>query len=221
MRRFLRENLGWKLLSLAISVGLWYALVEEPRYAVSVSAPLEFSHVPPELEIDITRPARITLELQGPAAQLGQRELNDVAVIVSLASVEKPCERTFTLSDGNVKLPSGVRLVRAVPSQIRLRFERRVSREVPVRLRLAAPPPAGFVIRTETILPSTLRIIGPESRVNLVEFAETDAVELAPTEGTQEFRVNVFVPESQVRFESAPEAIVRIVLARNDGGESR
>jgi len=32
MRRLLLENLGWKLLSLALAVILWIVVVGEPRY---------------------------------------------------------------------------------------------------------------------------------------------------------------------------------------------
>ena len=41
-------------------------------------------------------------------------------------------------------LPQGVTFLRSVPSQLRVRFARLMSREVPVNPRIYAPPPAGY-----------------------------------------------------------------------------
>jgi len=41
-------------------------------------------------------------------------------------------ERTFPIGDDNVKLVRGVHLVRAIPADVRLRFERRAERTVRV-----------------------------------------------------------------------------------------
>ena len=48
-----------------------------------------------------------------------------------MSSVQ-PGERTFTIGDGNVRLARGVHLVRAIPSEVRLDFERHAEREVKV-----------------------------------------------------------------------------------------
>ena len=214
MRRLLREHIGWKLLSLAIAAALWYAVVGEPRYAASVSAPLEFSNVPRDLEISSEKPETISLELEGPASQLDQQDLAGVIVVLDLGSIVKPCEQAFTLSADNAKLPAGVRLIRAVPSQIRLRFERRLVREVPVRVHSTGPGSTGREARGLSVVPPRLRIVGPESLVNEVKYAETDVIDLTGVTGEQEFRVGVFVEDPQVRFESAPQVTVKVGPAR-------
>lgn len=216
MRRFLRENIGWKLLSLAIAAVLWYAVVGEPRYVASVSAPLEFSNVPRDLEISSEKPDTISLELEGPAGQLDQQDLAGVVVVLDLGSIVRPCEQAFTLGAGSAKLPSGVKLIRAVPSQVRLRFERRLTREVPVRVRTTGPGSTGREARST---PLRLRIVGPESLVDEVKYAETDVIDLTGVTGEQEFRVGVFVDDPQVRFESAPQVTVKVGPARGGFAE--
>jgi YbbR domain-containing protein len=211
MKRFLREHIGWKLLSLAIAAVLWYVVVGEPRYVASVSAPLEFSNVPRGLEISSEKPDTISLELEGPSGQLDQQDLAGVIVVLDLGSIVKPGEQAFTLGAGSARLPAGVRLIRAVPSQIRLKFERRVTREVPVRVHTAGPGSTGREARS---IPPTLRIVGPESLVNAVQYAETDSIDLTGVTGAKEFRVGVFVNDPQVRFESAPQVTVKVGPAK-------
>jgi YbbR domain-containing protein len=214
MRRFLRENIGWKLLSLAIAVVLWYSVVGEPRYVASVSAPLEFSNVPRDLEISSEKPDTISLELEGPAGQLDQQDLAGVIMVLDLGSIVRPCERAFTLGAGSAKLPSGVRLIRAVPAQIRLRFESRLTREVPVRVRSTGSGNGGREAHRLSVTPLKLRIVGPETLVNAVQYAETDVIDLSGVTGEKEFRVGVFVEDPQVRFESTPQVTVKVGPAR-------
>jgi hypothetical protein len=59
-----------------------------------------------------------------------------------------------------------------------------------------------------------LRIVGPESLVNEVKYAETDVIDLTGVTGEKEFRVGVFVEDPQVRFESAPQVTVKVGPAR-------
>lgn len=221
MRRFLRENIGWKLLSLAIAAVLWYVVVGEPRYAASVSAPLEFSNVPRGLEISSEKPDTISMELEGPAGQLDQQDLAGVIMVLDLGSIVKPCEQAFTLGAGNAKLPAGVRLIRAVPSQIRLRFERRVIREVPVRVRFSGTGSDGHEAGARSVVPPKLRIVGPESRVKEVEYAETDVIDLTGVTGEKAFRVGVFVADPQVRFESTSQVTVKVGPAKGRLSEGR
>jgi YbbR domain-containing protein len=137
MRRLLRENLGWKLLSLAIAIVLWLVVVGKPSY-----------------------------------------------------------------------------IARAIPSQVRLRLERRASREVPVHVRFSGFPPAGYQMMDRQVRPSTVAITGPESRVSQVEYAETDSVSLAGVVGEREFRVRAFIVDPQVSLESSPEVAVKVLVEK-------
>jgi YbbR domain-containing protein len=211
MRRFLRENIGWKLLSLAVAAVLWYVVVGEPRYVASVAAPLEYTNVPRDLEISSEKPDTISLEMEGPAGQLDQQDLASVVMVLDLGSIQKPSEQVFTLGAGSAKLPAGVRLIRAVPSQVRLRFERRLTLEVPVRVRSTGP---GHETRSLSVTPPRLKIVGPESLVKQVEYAETDAIDLTGVRGEKAFRVGVFVADPQVRFDSASQVTVKVGPAK-------
>jgi YbbR domain-containing protein len=212
MRRVLVSNLGWKLLSLALAVLLWLTFASAPEVATSLAVPVEFQHIPADLEIVSNLPERVQLQVQGVASKLDALDLSAVSVVLNLSEIRAPGQRTFTLDSHNVRLPLGVRLIRAVPGQLRVEFERRASAEVPVRVRFSQPPPPGFHVSHFQVQPAKLVILGPESRVRQVEHAETDPIELDPKAGQQEHRVDAFVREPQVRFATPPLVRVRVLL---------
>jgi YbbR domain-containing protein len=218
MMRRLANNLQWKLLSLMLAVGLWLAVVREPELVTSQSVPIFFKNLPKELETGAEAPDRVHVEIRGPAGKLTPASLADTAVLIDLSAVESPGERTFTVSEPSLNLPSGVAFIRAVPSQLRLRFERVLSKEVPVQMRMAAPPPAGYRIAQQELNPGRLKIAGPENRVRLIEAAQTDPIDLSGVLGRTEFRVQAYVTDAQVRFEGASMVTVRVSVEKINSG---
>jgi YbbR domain-containing protein len=217
MRRLILENIWWKLASLALSVALWLTIINEPELVTSAAVPIFYKGLPRGIEIASDQPDKIFLEIRGPASRLTPGRLADTAVQLDLTDVTKPGERTFTVSRTNINLPAGVTFLRAVPSQLRLAFDHQVSKDVEVRLRLSGKPADGWRVANQKVTPERLRIVGPASRVALIDEAETDPVDLTGFEDLLVARVHSYIADSQVRFESSPMVQVRVELARTTG----
>ena len=134
---------------------------------------------------------------------------------LDLAGVNAPGERTFTISTAALSLPEGVVFLRAVPSQLRLRFDRRATKDVPVEVRISGTPPAGFHLTRDTASPERLHISGPESSIATILSAETDAVDISGLTAPKEMRVNTFLADPRVQFESPSVVTVRIEVERS------
>lgn len=218
MRR-LAHNLQWKLLSLLLAIGLWFIVVREPELVTSQSIPIFYKNLPKDIETGSEAPDRVHVEIRGPAGKLTPESLANTAVLIDLASVEAPGERTFTVAESSLNLPSGVAFLRAVPAQLRLRFEQILSKEVPVQVRIASPPPQGYLVARQEIHPSRLKIAGPESHVRPIDSAQTDPVNLSGVLGQTEFRVHAYVTDAQVRFEGAPIVTVKLTVEKINPGK--
>lgn len=223
--RLLTVNIGWKLLSLGVAVFLWVALVGSPEITKAVSASVEFKNTPKDIEISSEIPEKVRLDIQGPSSRIRDFNLDNAAVVLDLSLITQAGEKTFPIGQANVKLPSGIVLLRAIPSELRLSFERLAWRDIPVRVNFASPPPAGFRVLREEVSPSRLKIVGPEGHVSRIETALTDPVDLAGVVGEKRFQVNAFIEDPLVRFQSSPTVIVRIMMEKNPqeaspGGET-
>jgi hypothetical protein len=214
--KLITRNLGWKLGSLTLAVLLWFAILGEPELVTTHTAPILYKNLPQGLLIGPDALDQVRVELRGPSGKLSPDRLSEIAVLLDLNDVKGPGERTFTLSDADFHLPQGVTFLRSVPSQLRVRFAKLLSREVPVNIRIYAPPPAGYRIVSQQAVPDRLRIAGPEARVTSVTSAETDAIDLSGITANTELKANAFISDPQVRFEASPVVVVKLIIEKNE-----
>jgi hypothetical protein len=214
-RNLVVEHAGWKVLSLLIAAILWAMVASEPELAAFANAPVEYKNLPDDLEISSEPVTSVSLELRGPSGEL--RGLNDgalrPAVILDMSGV-RPGERTFAIDSSAVKLARGVRLVRAIPSEVRLQFERRSVKSVPVRPRFTGEGANGYEIANWSVNPPELLIQGPADHVARIRQVLTDPVDVSGVVGTSEFRVNAYAGDPYVRFQSSPQVAVSVTMRK-------
>lgn len=208
------ENLAGKLLALAVAVVIWALVASEPELATFATVRLEYKNLPDDLEISSEPLSSLLLELRGPSGELRRAgETVHPAVVLDMSAVE-PGERTFMIGDDNVKVPRGVRLMRAIPSEVRMVFEPRRALTVPVRVRFTGDGQNGYVVAHYDATPRELRIVGPKSRVTRIAAVVTDPVDVSTVVGTSEFRVNVFMDDPFVRFLETPQVAIAVTMKK-------
>jgi hypothetical protein len=126
----------------------------------------------------------------------------------------RPGERTFPVGNGNVRLPRGVYLVRAIPSEVRFVFERRAVRNVPVKPRFSGLGANGYSVAQVNVEPKELEVSGPASRVARVSEAVTDVVDVANVVGSSEFHVNAYLEDPFVRLDGSPRVTVTVAMKK-------
>jgi YbbR domain-containing protein len=211
--KFFTHNLGWKLVSLVAAFFVWMNIAGEPELASIIPAPVEYKNYPKDLEISSEIVESIDVEARGPAGQL--RELSDerLSAVLDFSGVKAPGERTFTLTASELKLPSGIELVRTIPAQLRYTFEHRETRAIKVNVPLSGPVDPDVMV-TLDIQPPTLNIAGPESRVNAVTNAISDPLDVSHLNGDSRQILAVYISEPEVRFLSKPQVTVKVHVER-------
>ncbi len=211
IRKFTR-NFGLKLFSIAAASLLWFAYSGTRELTTSLSVAVQYRNIPKNLEISSNIIDQVHLIVRGPSPLLGRLSSAQFPVILDLAPVQGPGIVTFTIDRRNVGLPSGIVLERAIPSQIQIRTETRVSREVPVLPRFENVP-EGYRVSSWEVLPPRLTLIGPRSHVDAIERVETDPVDLRALPPEGEVRTTAYTGDPQVNFIAAPTLILRVTLA--------
>jgi YbbR domain-containing protein len=210
----LTENIWWKLLSLAVAIVIWALVASEPELSTFTTVRVEYKNLPDDLEISSDPVTGVVLELRGPSGELrGVGDTVRPAVVLDMSGA-LPGERTYMIEDGTVKLARGVRLVRAIPSEVRFEFEPRRSRMVPVEVRFSGRGQNGYEIAATEVDPPQVEVVGPRSHVLRVARATTDVVDVSSVVGTSEFHVHVLVDDPFVRLAGASDVVVRVTMKK-------
>lgn len=214
MIELITRNAGWKIFSLLVSVLLWFTYARDPEIGAFVSVPVEYRGMPEDLEISSDLVGSVSIDLRGPSEKIANFSAAKSAVVLDFSGIHKPGEQTFQIDERNISLPTGMRLERAIPAQIRLNFEQRTRRDVRVQVRFSGAPIQGYHLKQYVVNPEELTLVGPQSRVKKIEYAVTDPVDLSSVISESEFHVNAFVGDPHVRFEKPMKVSVRVFMEK-------
>ncbi|MBZ5572187.1 MAG: hypothetical protein LAO09_09960 [Acidobacteriia bacterium] len=210
-RHYVLHNLGLKLISLALAVGLWLAVAREPVAEVAVDVPIEFRNIPENLEISSENIPRAQIRLRGPERIVHRVRASDVYAAVNLSGV-KPGERTFDLAAQQIHQPTGLEVVQVVPGEIRVAFDTRLTRQVPVQPRVIGAFAEGYKIGQIVVDPSTVAISGPKTRVEAVEAATTDPIDVSGTIDRTTFVRHAYVSDPLIQVTRPDPVRITVIM---------
>ncbi|MGZ4831731.1 MAG: CdaR family protein [Terriglobales bacterium] len=199
LRKYVFHNFGLKLLSLVVAVLLWLAVTRDPVAEIALNVPIEFHNAPEHLEISSETIPQVLVRVRGPVREVRDLSPSEVHAIIDLARVQ-PGERTYDLAPRHIRVPDGVEVVQAVPSQIRINFDRRESRQVEVKPRVIGTFASGYRIEKVVAVPQSVTIVGPAGHVKAVETAITDPVDASGVVGVATFVTHAYVSDPLVRL---------------------
>ena len=211
LKKYVFQNAGLKILSLAIAVLLWAAVAHDPVAEVAINAPIEFHHVPDNLEFSSEALPQTQIRLRAPARQLRELAQSEVRAELDLANA-RPGEVTYELSSHNVPVPRGIQVMQVIPSLLRITFDMRATKQVPVHPRVLGTFASGVSMGRIVVDPANVTIIGPEKRVNAIDAAITDPVDASGVVDQATFTTHVYVPDPLVRI-AKPEPVHVTVMA--------
>ena len=132
LRKYIFANAGLKLLALGISFLLWTTYTSEPFAEVGFQVPLEFTSMPPQLEISGDVPTSVHVRVRGRSAFLRRMIAADLNLRVDMKD-GKEGTTSLRITPDMVGAPYGATVVQVSPSDIHVTL---VQRHGP-------PPPIG------------------------------------------------------------------------------
>ena len=199
LRRWVLHNFWLKILSLVLATGLWLAISPDQEPAeVAVRVPIEFQHVPPQLEISSVTIPEAQIRVRGPERLIRELRSTDIHAELELGDA-KPGERTFDLTAQQIRHQGNLTVVQVVPGQVHLAFDTRLTRDVEIHPRVTGNFMAGQQIAKVLVDPEKVTISGPRHHVELVDAATTDPVDASGTTTQATFVTNVYVPYALVQ----------------------
>lgn len=179
LHRVFIEDWNLKLLSLAITLVLWFVVTGQ-NTPVSTHASVQLKFIRPEsLEISNEPPKSVDVLLTGSKYRLD--DLNKTALVATIDITDQRAgERVLRLADrATLDLPQGVTVDTFQPSAISIRLEPVVERQLEVEAKLEGTTADGYEVYAVRPAKPTVTVVGPESNVNALLKAKTETISVA------------------------------------------
>lgn len=168
--RLFRQNIGLKILSLILAMGLWSIVRvigaptgETPAQRVFTLPIVPSAPSQPDL-IARFEQKEVTITLRGKRTVLDRIGPGQINVDVDLG---RRGPGVF-LEKVNVLAPGGAEVSEVEPSHIWVTISRRESAQVPVRIQVVGRPPQGFELGVPAVEPRIVKVEGAEDDVEKV-----------------------------------------------------
>jgi hypothetical protein len=217
LRKIFVEDLNIKLISLGITLVLWFAVSGQktPMSKRFNGVPLSFVHAD-DMAFSSDPLSKVDVTLTGDRDKLSKITPLDLVATVVISD-HTTGDRVIRLSRDRVKiepLDPSVQIERFQPAIVSVRLEPRVERSVDVELKFEGKVGDGFEVYSVTPNPLRVRVRGPASVVNALQKVSTESI---PIDGkTSSFdlpQVAVNIPDQKV------DVIDGIVQVHVDIGE--
>jgi hypothetical protein len=123
LRRWILHNFWLKILSLVLATGLWLAISPDQEPAeITLRVPIEFRHVPPQLEISSVNIPEAQVRVRGPEQMIRELRSTDIHADLELKDAN-PGERTFNLTAQQIHVQRDLTVVQVVPVRVTVTME--------------------------------------------------------------------------------------------------
>lgn len=209
LRRAFAENLALKFVALVLAITL-FILVNTDKDAV-IGTTVGVSYTMPEDKVLVSKPVdQIRLTIQGPWRRIkrfDERELERIHIDLTGRSGGE-----LQFSEDMIKLPPGLRLLAMNPPSMRLEFDEKAEKTVPVNVARSGTPARGYKVEEVAVSPSLVTVRGAKSVVSAISALRTREINLQGRKESFTDRVALVTPEEYVDIVGDPEVEVRIVL---------
>ncbi|KKM11705.1 hypothetical protein SY88_07220 [Clostridiales bacterium PH28_bin88] len=168
MWRWFRANLGYRILSILLALGLWMYVVEDQNPIVEqvLSVPLETRALPGGLVIS-DRPATVKVRLEGRQGQVQDLSSRDVRAFVELNDA-RTGENVVPVQ---ATVPKGVDIVSISPERVTVSVDKVTEKQVPVTVTVDGKPASGYRLLDPVLKPSQVIVTGPHKSLDQIDRA--------------------------------------------------
>lgn len=186
--RALTRNWQLKLAALSLAVLLWVVVSAEQVTTQWIPVPVRVAERDPDRVVTGGPfPAEVEVRFGGPGRELWELALERPVLVLPVDGVEAD-NQVYVLDPRMVRIPNGLSAVTPIdvrPASARVLTQRVVTRDVPVRVRIARRSRERYVVLdTPRVVPATVRVTGPADRVARLDAVVTEPLEIGTADST-------------------------------------
>lgn len=206
------RELWLKALAVVLAVMLWLSVSGESIVERGLEIPLQFENIPPGLEVVGDTPDAVSVRVRGVSSVIGRLDPGAVVARLDLSG-EEPGRQLYDMFAGGIEVPSGVEVTSVVPATVTLMLERAgITRVVPIVPDIEGRPADGRAVGRITTVPSSVEVVGPQTRLHALREALTGPVSIEGATGDVVADVTVGVGDPTLRLATPLTARVTVEI---------
>lgn len=207
-RRLLVENLGTKLLSLALAVTAWLLLFgpQSETVARTFDVPVAYRDVPDAFIVDEPQPREVRITLSGPSRAFDMLDPGELGVSLNVADLRAGTQR-IEVAEPEIEHPRELSVSRVEPRSVTVVAQPTRERELAVKPALlgSLPPRLRLVaVRTD---PESVPAAVQQSELGKVTHLLTEPVDLSRIEETTTLTRALRLPRGVRLAKTAPREV--------------
>jgi YbbR domain-containing protein len=213
IRNLLFDNWGIKLVSLGLSLTLWFYVTSKGKTEMTLTVPLELRNIPRDMAVVGNVAGSLEVRIQGQERVLRDITVADKMVGIIDLSMTKVGENTVHISPDDIKRPADVTVTHMSLSEIKVKLEPLVRKTFRLKPVLHGAPAAGNRLARIVVIPPRITVEGPESQMTAFSRLQTMPIEI------QDAKETVTV-EPKIDYQGQPvkllekNIMVRIIIER-------
>jgi YbbR domain-containing protein len=182
-RKLLFDNWGIKLVSLGLSLTLWFYVTSKGKTEMTLTVPLELRNIPQGMTVVGDVAGSLEVRVQGQERVLRDISIGKKVIGILDLSMTKVGENTVRISPDDIRRPAGITVTYMSLSEIKVKLEPLVRKILGLKPVLHGAPAAGYRLAGITVTPPKITVEGPASMMSSLVILQTMPIDV---QGTQE-----------------------------------
>jgi hypothetical protein len=178
VRKWLVDNGSIKLLSLGLSLILWFYVTSRGKTELTLTVPIELRNIPAGMMVvgDVT--GSLEARMQGQERVLRDSSFSKKVIAVLDLSLAREGENSIPISLDDIRRPNGTVVTHLSRYEVRVKLERVARRSFRLKPVLRGTPAEGYRLAGTTVTPSRIVMEGPASVMLMIERLETMPIDI-------------------------------------------
>lgn len=178
LRGMFVENWGIKLISLGLSLMLWFYVTSKGKTEMTLTVPLELRSIPQNMAV--VGPVASSMEVRVQGQERVLRDITTGKKLVGILdlSMTKEGENVVRLSPDDISRPSEVAVTHMSLSEVKVRLEPLIRKTFRLKPVVHGVPASGYRLKNIVITPPKISVEGPSSVVKMLDSLQTMPIDI-------------------------------------------
>jgi YbbR domain-containing protein len=215
LRRIFAENWGLKLISIGLSLMLWFYVTSKGETEVTLTVPLELRNIPQNMAV--VGPVASALEVRVQGQERVLRDITTGKKVVGIVdlSMTREGENVVRLSPDDISRPPEVVVTHMSLSEVKVRLEPLVQKTFRLKPIIHGIPATGYRLVNIIITPPKITVEGPSNVIRTLDSLQTMPIDIQGATESMSLEPKIDYQGQSVRL-IEKNVEVRIIIERMD-----